>query len=566
MERGSARRAWGIGSLMLLIVGVLALPAPLQATVSGEEGMIAFVSNRDGNSEIYVMEADGSGQVNLTNRPGDQHSPTWSPDGQQIAYVHNRAAPSIWLMDADGGDRRFLVDGYDPSWSPDGKQIAFIAGGSVSEFNAEQGASLWVINVDGTGLQRRTYPESDPVYLELRNENPRARVYDAGPVWFPDGRSILFFRANEITYYVNSWSYSAHRLDLATGTLTSIGQERYGSWQSDISPDGASFVVYHDVNIDDGYLDEVDVATGQRRIIVQNLLGFGAEPDAEWSPTGSRLITAHSTEDLSVRAIATMSLEGEILDVLADSPGAIDQEPTWQPVNPYPMGLVDPSSGLWHLRAADGKVTSFYYGNPGDVPLMADWDCDGTATPGLFRQSDGYAYLRNSNTQGIADIRFFFGNPGDIPVAGDFNGDGCDTLSIYRAAEQRFYIINRLGSNDEGLGTADFSFVFGDPGDQPVVGDWDGDGIDTIGLHRASTGRFYNRDSNTQGVANNDYVFGDPGDLLVAADWNGDGDHSPAVFRPSNTTHYFRLTNMPGNANAQYIWGEATWVPVAPGR
>ena len=76
--------------------------------------------------------------------------------------------------------------------------------------------------------------------------------------------------------------------------------------------------------------------------------------------------------------------------------------------------------------------------------------CDGIDTPGLLRISDAFAYLRNSNTQGIADVRFFFGNPADIPLGGDFDGDGCDSLSLYRPSEQRFYIINQLGANDGG--------------------------------------------------------------------------------------------------------------------
>ena len=85
---------------------------------------------------------------------------------------------------------------------------------------------------------------------------------------------------------------------------------------------------------------------------------------------------------------------------------------------------MDPATGVWSLRGAAGGVTTFYYGDPGDVPFVGDWDCDGIDTPGLYRQSDGFVYLRNSNTQGIADIRFFFGNPGDIPMAGDFDNDG----------------------------------------------------------------------------------------------------------------------------------------------
>ena len=119
---------------------------------------------------------------------------------------------------------------------------------------------------------------------------------------------------------------------------------------------------------------------------------------------------------------------------------------------PHTVGLVDPGTGVWRLRNTAGVVTEFYYGVPGDYPFVGDWDCDGEDTPGLYRQSDGFAYLRNSNTQGIADLTFFFGNPGDVPIAGDFNGNGCDTLSIYRPSEARFYIINQLGSERRRVG------------------------------------------------------------------------------------------------------------------
>ncbi|HSJ70286.1 MAG TPA: hypothetical protein VLA29_01435, partial [Acidimicrobiia bacterium] len=60
------------------------------------------------------------------------------------------------------------------------------------------------------------------------------------------------------------------------------------------------------------------------------------------------------------------------------------------------VGLVDPSQGRWHLRNQAGVVSSFFYGNPGDFPIMGDWNCDGVDTPGMYRQSDGFVYLRNS--------------------------------------------------------------------------------------------------------------------------------------------------------------------------
>ena len=171
-------------------------------------------------------------------------------------------------------------------------------------------------------------------------------------------------------------------------------------------------------------------------------------------------------------------------------------------------------------------------------------------------------YLRNSNTQGTADIKFFFGNPGDMPIAGDFNGDGCSTVSVYRPGNQTFYIINELGDDDTGLGAADVSYVFGNPGDKPFVGDFDGDGIDTVGLHRESTGLVYFRNTHTQGNADAQFVFGNPGDRLVANDWNDDGNDSPGLFRPANTTVYLRFTNTQGNADAQFMFGEPDWLPV----
>ncbi len=243
---------------------------------------------------------------------------------------------------------------------------------------------------------------------------------------------------------------------------------------------------------------------------------------------------------------------------VAPPPGAAAPTPQQDTV-----GLFDPDSGQWHLRGADGWATSFWFGNPGDYPMVGDWDCDGIDTPGLYRQSDGYVYLRNQNSQGIADIRFFFGNPGDIPLAGDFNGDGCATVSLYRPSEARIFIINRLGDGDAGLGSADLNYYFGNPGDTPFVGDFDGDGIDTVGLHRASTGLVYFRNSHTQGNADVSFFFGDPGDRFVAADWTGDGIDTPGLFRPSDTTLYMRYSNTEGNADATATLGARAWLPVA---
>lgn len=226
------------------------------------------------------------------------------------------------------------------------------------------------------------------------------------------------------------------------------------------------------------------------------------------------------------------------------------------------VGLVDPDSGKWFLRGADGATTSFFFGKPGDAPFVGDWDCNGIDTPGLYRRTDGFVYLRNSNTQGTADLQFFFGNPGDMPLAGDFDGNGCDTVSIYRPSEQRFYIINELGSHDGGLGAADFSFQFGNPGDLPFVGDFDGDLDDSVGLHRASTGTLYFANELTEGPADSQFVYGIPADVMFMSDWNGDETDSVGIFRPVEGRFYLRDSNTAGGADQTFPYGSKRLVPI----
>ncbi len=227
------------------------------------------------------------------------------------------------------------------------------------------------------------------------------------------------------------------------------------------------------------------------------------------------------------------------------------------------VGLVDPTTGVWSLRDEDGGTYNFYYGNPGDYPFSGDWNCNGIDTPGLYRQSDGYVYLRDSNDQGVADLSFFFGDPGDIPIAGDFDGDGCDTVSVYRPSQGRVFIVNELGSADGGLGAADLDYYFGNPGDAPFTGDFNDNGVDTVGLYRQSAGLTYFRNSHTQGIADFEFYFGNPGDRFVGGDWTGDGTDTPGVFRPSDTTFYLKYANTEGIADAQFPFGTGFKLPVA---
>jgi Tol biopolymer transport system component len=547
--------------VVLVAATVAASALALPAAAATSDGRIVFGSSRDGNSGIYVMNDDGSNQINLTTGELFSHEldPKWSPDGSRVAFTSTRDAnvvpynfnTEIYVMNADGSNQTRLTNNssYDsgPSWSPDGSKIAFVSDRHlpppppIGPPPAGPGhTDIYVMNSDG----------SNPVRLTNNTFS------EGQPDWSPDGSKITFIsdRDGNTEIYVMS-ADGSNQTRLTNNTAFDSGP----SW----SPDGSK--IAFDTDRDGGTEADVEIysmnADGSNQTRLTNNASLDAEPS--WSPDGLKI--AFATFRGANFEIYVMNSDGTGETNVTNHPSG-DHSPDWSGnvTTTDSVGLVDPASGEWRLRNAAGLISQFFYGDPGDVPFMGDWDCDGVDTPGLFRVSDAFAYLRNSNSQGIADIRFFFGNPSDIPLAGDFDGNGCDSLSIYRPSEQRFYIINALGANNGGLGAADFSFVFGDPGDKPFVGDFDGDGIDEVGLHRESTGFVYYRNTLDTGNADNQFFFGDPGDRFVAGDWGTvDGTDTPGLFRPSNTTFFFRHTNTQGNADSQLQWGEPTWLPIA---
>jgi hypothetical protein len=147
----------------------------------------------------------------------------------------------------------------------------------------------------------------------------------------------------------------------------------------------------------------------------------------------------------------------------------------------------------WYLRNSntDGVADiAFQYGNPGDVPVVGNWDGIGGQSVGVFRtQGTGtFWYLRNSLSTGVADLSFGYGFAGDLPVVGDWNGDGRDTQGIARLAGaasarcplggMQFKLSDTLGAG------ANRVFGYGCWGDKPFAGDWNASGTDTVAVAR----------------------------------------------------------------------------------
>lgn len=236
--------------------------------------------------------------------------------------------------------------------------------------------------------------------------------------------------------------------------------------------------------------------------------------------------------------------------------------------------LVEPN-GRWHIRIPGQPDRTFWYGNPGDVPLFGDWNGDGVATPGAWRQGPGggFAYMTNTlpaNGQaGIAEFTFFFGIPGDQVFVGDWNGDNRDTLGINRNGH--IFLTDSNGTGGQPVPT-DYDFWFGNAGDRAFGGDADGDGKDAVFLYRASDGFVYYTNQTPVGpgavAATADfYFFGVASDVFVSGDWNQDGIDTAGIYRPSNTTVYLSNTNAGGGSPAptdvSYFWGSGSWTPVA---
>lgn len=275
---------------------------------------IVFNSARDGNYEIYVMNADGSGQTRLTTNPPIDPShpfpqsvdylPCWSPDGTKIAFETGRdndTLLAIYVMNDDGTNPVRLTgsgwDVYAPTWSFDGNRLAFQG---TNEFPRYQPSGIYIMDADGT----------NPVRIQPDSTSGWA------PAWSPDGMMIA----------CDGWDGSNYQIYTMNADGTNLRQLTTGSLNdgADWSPDGSKIAFW--TNRDGNAEIYVMNTDGSDLIRLTNNAGFDAEP--AWSPDGSKIAFA-SARDGDVE-IYVMDADGTHQIRLTRSPGE-DSNPDWGP-------------------------------------------------------------------------------------------------------------------------------------------------------------------------------------------------------------------------------------------
>ena len=265
----------------------IAIPATGIAGSSNEQ--IAFVSKRDGNSEIYTMRLDGSALTRITNNPAEDVYPAWSPDGSKLAFASNRDGNfEIYISDSSGLTRvtNNPADDLYPAWSPNGGKLAFA---SYRDGNFE------IYISDSTGLTRVTNNSADDLY----------------PDWSPDGGKLAFAsnRDGNFEIYINDSTG-------LTRVTNNSADDLYPAW----SPDGGklAFASNRDGN------SEIYISDSSGLTRVTNNSADDLYP--AWSPDGGKLAFASDRD-------------GNFEIYISDSSGLTrmtnnateDADPAWHP-------------------------------------------------------------------------------------------------------------------------------------------------------------------------------------------------------------------------------------------
>jgi Tol biopolymer transport system component len=391
---------------------------------------VAFGSEEEGDQEILVVPPAGSPTVNLSLSPSsNERQPDWSPEGMRIAFVTDRlGSPDIFTMGADGSDPTPLVvagEGLaNPAWSPDGTRIAF-------ERRAQSGTDIYLINADGSGLLRLTDVAGD----------------DREPAWSPDGQQIAFSSnrsGNDDIYVMNADGTGVFQ-------VTSDPRiERHPDWQpvagvsildtSIVEGDAGTANAVFDVRLSSSTDSDVHVTYGTVK--------GTASPSSDYvGSSGALTIPAGQTQaTIAVPVVGDVSTEPhEVFFVdLLDTVGASIQE---------------------------GRGEASILDNDGPCTIR------GTAGHDVLSGTDGPDYIcgfgGNDQIAGGGGDDVVLGGPGRDVLVGDDGNDkidgGGDADSLQGGGgDDQLTMVDRVQGNDSGDGGEGTDTARADPGDTVV--------------------------------------------------------------------------------------------------
>jgi TolB protein len=276
--------------------------------LTGQPGIfltqIAFVSDRSGNKEIYLMDFDGHNLIQITKHRSIALSPAWSPDGRELVFTsYKKGNPDVYLRELFYG-REHWISHYKglniaPEWSPDGKKIVL----TLSEDNGN--SDIYIINAKGEKLSRLTREWSN----------------DVSPCWSPDGRYIAFVSnrsGNPHIYTMEVRTKKVKRLTFEGNYNTSPAWSPQGDKIAFAGRYKGRFAIFT-INADGSSLTQLT-------------FGSGSSESPSWSPNGRHI--AFSSNESGTKKVYSMLADGSGKRALTSGKGN-DTSPSWSPYLSY---------------------------------------------------------------------------------------------------------------------------------------------------------------------------------------------------------------------------------------
>jgi hypothetical protein len=523
-----------------------------------------------GDFDVWLIKTDANGNQQWSKTfGGTDFESAWfvqqtSDGGYMIAggtYSYGAGNDDVWLIktDANGNQQwsnTFGSTNYD--WAYFGQQTSdggYILAGCTNSYGAGND-DAWLIKTDTNGNQQwsKTFGGTD-----YDCANSVQQTSDGG--YMIAGGTNSYGAGNDDVWLIKTdtngnqqwsktfggtdydWASSVQQTSdggyILAGCTNSYGAGNDDAWLIKTDTNGNQQWSKTFGSTDYDWANSVQQTSDGGYMIAGGTNSYGAGNDDVWlikTDTNGNLQwskTFGGAYDDWAWSVQQISDGGYILAGVTYSYGAGNAD-AWlikvsseEDILPDTIGVYQISTGNFFLKNSitPGPADENAQYGPGGtdfLPMVGDWDGDGTDTIGVYQISTGNFFLKNSIMPGPADENAQYGPGGAdfLPMVGDWDGDGTDTIGVYQISTGNFFLKNSImpGPADEnaqyGPGGADFL---------PMVGDWDGDGTDTIGVYQISTGNFFLKNSITPGPADENAQYGPGGaDFLpMVGDWDG---------------------------------------------